>query len=286
MVEIEVLQPGLFSTIQDRGRFRSMTFGVPISGAMDKYAATMANLLLQNSADAAVLEINLSGPKLLFKGATEIVITGGDLSPSLNSDPISNNTVYFVQQGDILSFGGRRSGCRSYLGISGGFETEIVLNSRSWFDSVTANYRLHKGMKLKIAARLKNGVRTYSKLKVESDYLEANEVLAYPGPEFGKLPEETQKNLVATVFTIGQNSNRMAVLLEEQLRNNLAPIITGPVLPGTVQLTPSGNLIILMRDCQTTGGYPRILQLSEKAINILAQKIPGEKLQFGLAKFS
>ncbi|UJH91233.1 hypothetical protein LZ575_22050 [Antarcticibacterium sp. 1MA-6-2] len=109
MTEIEVLQPGLFSTIQDLGRFGSMAYGVPMSGAMDKYAATMANLLLQNSADAAFLEITLSGPKLQFRGSAEIVLTGGDLSPMLNTKPLLNNHVYLVQQGDILSFAGRRA---------------------------------------------------------------------------------------------------------------------------------------------------------------------------------
>lgn len=282
MAEIEVLQPGLFSTIQDLGRFGFMGFGVPMSGAMDKYAATMANLLLQNSSDAALLEITLTGPKLKFPGSAEIVITGGDLSPLLNNNRITNNEVYSVKQGDILSFGGRRSGCRAYLGISGGFETEIILNSRSWFDGVTENYRLQKGMKLQLASNFKYGTHTFSKLKVESDYLEEEELISFPGPEFAQLPEQTQEELKNRDFTVGQNSNRMAVQPQELLKNKLDSIITGPVLPGTVQLTPSGNLIILMRDCQTTGGYPRVLQLSEKAINILAQKIPGDKIKLRL----
>src|SRR6056297_2703027 len=125
--ELEVLQPGLFTSIQDRGRFGFMQYGVPVSGAMDSYAAGLANLLLKNQPDAAVLEITQAGPKLRFSEATAITVTGAELSPVLNGRAVENNHVLQVNAGEILSFGKRKFGARAYLAIQGGIFTEKFL---------------------------------------------------------------------------------------------------------------------------------------------------------------
>jgi biotin-dependent carboxylase-like uncharacterized protein len=276
--EIEVLHPGLFSTIQDKGRFGSMKFGVPLSGSMDSYSAKMANLILQNSPGCAVLEITQMGPKLKFSEPVQIVITGADLSPMINNKEIRNYIVYTIKLNDILSFGRRKTGCRSYLGISGGFQSEVVLGSKSWYDGVTEFSNLAKGMKLGYLSSTSRCSPTNSALKPSIKYISQTEVPVFPGPEYEKLPEVLQCQLNKRVFSISKNNNRMAVQLEELFLNSLNPIVTGPVVPGTVQLTPGGKLIVLMRDCQTTGGYPRVLQLSEKALDILSQKIVGDKI--------
>lgn len=278
--EIEVLHPGLFSTIQDKGRFGSMKFGVPLSGAMDSYSAKMANLILQNSPNCAVLEITQMGPKLKFSEPAEIVITGADLSPMINNKEIRNYFVYPVKPEDVLSLGRRKTGCRSYLGISGGFQSEVVLGSRSWYEGVTEFSNLAKGMKLSYLSSTPRDSLINSALKPSIKYISQTEVSVFPGPEYEKLPEVLQNQLSRSVFSISKNNNRMAIQLEELFPNSLKPIITGPVVPGTVQLTPGGKLIVLMRDCQTTGGYPRILQLSENAQDILSQKIVGDKISF------
>ena len=98
------------------------------------------------------------------------------------------------------------------------------------------------------------------------------------------LRNEEKEALFQKEFSIDQNNNRMAIQLKEELINNLDPIITGPVLPGTVQLTPSGKLIVLMRDCQTTGGYPRVLQLSSSGMDVISQKATGGKVIFTFGK--
>ncbi|UJH91234.1 biotin-dependent carboxyltransferase family protein [Antarcticibacterium sp. 1MA-6-2] len=116
--------------------------------------------------------------------------------------------------------------CRCYLGISGGFDTEIALGSRSWFEGVTTNYRLEKGMTLKVAANLKTGTCTFSRPKVEIDYLEEEELIVFPGPEYIKLPLKIKEELEKRIFTVGNNSNRMAVQLEGKVENNLNAIIT------------------------------------------------------------
>ena len=110
------------------------------------------------------------------------------------------------------------------------------------------------------------------------------EIEVFKGPEFDMLSDLEKEELFIRYFSISNNNNRMACQLNEIFENKLQPIITSLVIPGTVQLTPSGKLIILMRDCQATGGYPRVLQLSEIAINVLSQKFTNDKIQFKLLK--
>lgn len=281
---VEVLEPGLYSTVQDRGRFGFMEYGVPVSGVMDSYAAGLANLLLKNPADAAVLEITFLGPKLKFSKTTTIAITGADLQPVINGRAINNNQVVSIHAGEELHFGKRKYGNRSYLAVQGGFLTEQVLNSRSWYDGITCFSRLEKGMKLRYGKGSEGISPSHAGIK-SGAYLTAVGVETFPGPEFELLSAEKKIMLQKSFFNIGKNSNRMGIQLEGVLKNALDPILTGPVVPGTVQLTPSGTLIILMKDGQTTGGYPRILQLTERGINTVAQKIVGEKLQFSLKRY-
>ena len=280
MGEVKVLQPGLFSSIQDYGRFGNMKFGVPASGVMDRYAARTANLMLRNNANDAVLEITMMGPKLEFTAATKIVISGAYLSPKLNAEEVKNNTILEIAKGDILSFGRRTYGCRAYLAITGGFTTEKALGSKSWYQGISKYQKLEKDLVISYKEDLAGKIETNAGLKFNEDYLKTSEVEVYEGPEFNFLSETQKEHLRNSTFSIDQNNNRMAIQLQEQLQNDLKPIITGPVVPGTVQLTPSGKLIVLMRDCQTTGGYPRILQLSDKGIRTIAQKLTNENINF------
>ena len=276
--EIEVLQPGLFSSIQDLGRTGYQKYGVPASGVMDRYAMRICNLILGNPEDTGVLEITMQGPHLKFTESTSIAISGADLSAELNGDLISINERVEINAGDELKFGVPKSGFRAYLGIQGGFISEELMGSNSWYEGLTENERLKKGMRLIYSPDSSAGVDTFSSIKIDSDYVISREVEVYAGPEFEKLTSDQQKAIFNSEFTIEGTSNRMAVQFKEDFHNELEPIITGPVMPGTVQLTPSGKIIILMRDCQTTGGYPRILQLSEYGIQVLSQKVPGEKI--------
>ncbi|WP_333474133.1 biotin-dependent carboxyltransferase family protein [Zunongwangia sp. HRR-M8] len=277
---MKVLQPGLFSSIQDYGRFGNMKYGVPASGVMDRYAARTANLMLRNDANDAVLEVTMMGPKLEFTAATKIVISGAFLSPKLNANELENNTVIEISNGDILSFGRRISGCRAYVAISGGFATEEILGSKSWYEGISDHQKLQKGMEIPFTEDALSKIETFAALKFDDKYLRSSKIEVYKGPEFDFLSEEKKSQLEASEFSIDQNNSRMAIQLQEELSNELDPIITGPVIPGTVQLTPSGKLIVLMRDCQTTGGYPRVLQLTSEGIRTIAQKLTNEKIKF------
>lgn len=287
---MEVLRPGLYSSIQDIGRFSYLSYGVPVSGAMDIYSHKLANLYLQNPRDAATLEITLSGPTLKFSQATQIVITGADLSAKLDNTPLQHSVVVQVHQGGVLTFEGRNSGCRTYLGVKGGFQTEKVLGSRSWLEGISKEGRLQKGMMLPYITTKEFTAGTLitatSNAHInEEQFNEKTAIKVFPGPEFSCLNKAQQQVLLDTCFHISPLNNRMGIHLEELLPNSLQPIITGPVMPGTVQLTPSGKLIVLMRDCQTTGGYPRVLQLTMDGINQIAQRTTSEEVRWSHCSF-
>jgi biotin-dependent carboxylase-like uncharacterized protein len=277
---VKVLKAGFYSTLQDLGRFGFEKYGVPVSGAMDLYSAQLANALLHNSTEYALLEITMTGPELQFNHDTFICITGASMNPLLNQDAIKQNHVVKVSAGDILSFGKLELGFRSYLAISGGFQTELIMNSRSMYVNITSKVTINNGDALQIATPSNILERTHSAIKVNTNHFITKNIEVFKGPEFDELSKEQQKLLFSQGFTISKDNSRMAYQLNELVENNLKPIITSLVLPGTVQLTPSGKLIILTRDCQTTGGYPRVLQLKEASINVLVQKFVGNEIRF------
>ena len=279
MTEAEILRPGLFSCIQDMGRRGLREFGVPKSGSMDSASARLANVLLRNSSSAALLEITQTGPKMAFLGPTQIAICGAIMEPAINGSKIRNNRVYKLHEGDVLSFGKMQEGCRAYLGIKNGFKTPKILGSRSWYGGISPYARLEKSMKLKYKPFEAEEIGVHAAVKPD-DSIFSKEIVAFAGPEYEQLSSNEKERLQKGHFSAGMDNNRMGIQLQEQFQNSLNPILTGPVLPGTVQLTPSGKLIVLMRDGQTTGGYPRVLQLSEAGINALAQKVPGEQFKF------
>ncbi|MDO5972031.1 biotin-dependent carboxyltransferase family protein [Flavivirga aquimarina] len=279
---VKVLKAGLYTTIQDLGRYGYQEYGVPYSGVMDAYSASMANILLGNNENTAVMEITMSGPTLEFNCHTSICISGADLSPKLNKTPIKINNPIPVKSGDIVSFGKHISGFRCYLAVTGGFKTEKMMNSHSMYQGITKQPLLFKNQELIIDATLKDFDKKHAAIKINTSHFKTKELEVFKGPEFDKLSKAQQDLLFSQHFTIAKENNRMAYQLLEPLENSLEAIITSLVLPGTIQLTPSGKLIILMRDCQTTGGYPRVLQLKGASINILSQKFTGDSIRLTL----
>ncbi|MFC4722047.1 biotin-dependent carboxyltransferase family protein [Geojedonia litorea] len=278
---VRVIKPGFYSTIQDLGRLGYQDYGVPISGAMDQYSSRFANAVLNNKPEAALLEITMTGPILEFQIETYICISGADMAPKLNASPIKMNKVVHISPNDLLSFGGLTTGFRAYLGVFGGFQTGLCLDSRSMFNSITSTVKIEANQLLPILTPKVKFPNVNSSLKFKSEIFNSSCIEVFKGPEFDLLNSSQQERLFQP-FRVSGSNNRMGYQLEELLENNLPSILTSPVMPGTVQLTPSGSLIILMRDGQTTGGYPRILQLKESAINFLAQTYKGSLLQFKL----
>lgn len=282
---IEVIKTGFYDSIQDLGRFGYQQYGIPYAGVMDISAAVLANTLLGNDSGEAVLEMTMSGPQLKFCCDTYVCLTGADISPSLNEKPINLNAVISVSQNDMLSFGRLRHGMRSYMAVLGGFKTEMVYGSKSMYKGITGQFRIAKNDRLAISESKKVSNKKNAKIKGMNTYLESNIIKVYKGPEFDKLSKSNIDYLFSKPFKISKDSNRMAYQLDEKIENTLEAILTSLVMPGTIQLTPDGQLIILMRDCQTTGGYPRVLQLAEKSIDSVAQKSLGQSIQFELINY-
>ena len=281
---IAILHPGIYCSVQDQGRFGHTKIGVPQAGCADTYAAKMANALLKNHEKDALIEITFGQGEFKFTSDTYICLTGGDFSPKLNGKLIKMQSVYFIKKDSVLSFGKRVYGARVYLSVQGGIQTETVYGSRSFFDGITQQ-KLGKGAMLPILPIQKYEDNNFSKVRLSEKHFTTIYLPCLKGPEFFKLNQEQQRKLF-TPFSISDDNNRVGYRLKESLENNLSSILTSAVLPGTVQLTPSGKCIILLQDCQVTGGYPRILQLSEIAIARVSQKITGDKIQFILEDYS
>lgn len=276
---IKVLHPGIYSSIQDQGRKGSAKLGIPLSGAMDLHSSQIGNVLLKNPKSDAVIEITFGMARFEFASDTFICLTGADFSPSLNGENLEMMTVYEVPKSSVLTFGKRKYGVRTYLCVQGGIQSEVFLKSRSFLNGISPQFRLKKGDELPVLPKKSYDNRSFSKVKVFDFMFESEELECYPGPEYDQLNQE-QKQRLLEPFTISEDNNRVGYRLNEIIENSLNPILTSGVLLGTVQLTPSGKLIVLMKDAQVTGGYPRVLQLSRFSQDMLSQKNSGMKFRF------
>ena len=272
---IKVIQPGLFTTIQDGGRHGFRNIGIPTSGFMDQESAFAANELVNNNKDESLLEITLTGPTLIFNCNCVISITGGDFNPLINNLPVKMYQSINVSSGDILKLNNTINGARSYIAISGGLNVKSLFGSKSFFSNISDSYHIKKGDEIKVSKKSESQILKWDKLKFNLNRF----MKVFRGPEYDLLSTNSKKKLFKNEFTINTN-NRMAYNLEEKLQVDLKTIISSPVLPGSVQLTPSGKIIILHRDCQTTGGYPRILQLDTNSLNNLSQLKSNDKIKF------
>ncbi len=130
---VSVIRPGLLTTVQDLGRRGYQQYGVSVGGAMDRFAARAANILVGNSDEAAVLEATLQGPTLKSDSDVLMAVCGGDLSPAIDGTPVPLWRPVAVRKGTTVAFSNARSGCRAYLAIAGGIDVPLVLNSRSTY---------------------------------------------------------------------------------------------------------------------------------------------------------
>lgn len=276
---IEILKPGLHTTVQDEGRIGHRLAGVPTSGAMDQQSYRFANFLLNNNPGTPVLEFTQQGPTLYFHARTTAVLTGGKYNVKTNGNQTPFSTPFTVPAGTKLEIGEVISGNYGYLGLEGGFHALEILGSASYCPNVNESAFCKKGNTFVFVRSTKKNLSKNA--QVSFDFPKSgHEIEVEQGPDYQILTEEVKEKLINGNFTIGRNSSRMAIELNHKYALSAPDIITAPVQPGTVQLTPAGNLFVLMRDAQTTGGYARVLQLSEFSINRIASIGPGEELKF------
>jgi biotin-dependent carboxylase-like uncharacterized protein len=281
---LEILKTNPGTSIQDLGRIGLGHWGVPIAGVMDQRSYKWINHLLKNNPNAAILEILQPGFKCRFDSYITIGLSGAKAEIRKNGE-LTSFTLIKIVPGDELEIGKFFLGSIVYLGITQGFQTEVILSSRSNYPKITNKGMLSKGDKVPFFTTQSLAEETFASVKLKTTWLEESILEIYPGPDFEALSNDNKTQLFNSKFTISTLANRMAFQLEELLPNSIPERLTAPVFPGTVQLTSGGKLLILMRDAQVTGGYPRVFQLTEGSLDILAQKKPGQQVKFQLKNF-
>ncbi|NRA11606.1 MAG: biotin-dependent carboxyltransferase family protein [Crocinitomicaceae bacterium] len=282
---IRVLSSGISTTIQDLGRFGYRKYGVPLAGSMDQASAIQANLILRNDRNLAVLEMLVKGPQIHFEEACWVCITGATILATCDGTSVPMFKPFYVEANQQFNLGRITEGRYSYMAVKGGILSEEVMGSLSHSNGITAIHSIQKDTRIEHRSTQLRQDLLPLKDQFLSGHVKSNDfsgtiILVEKGPEFDALSLENQKTLLTTSFQISNESNRMGYRLESAVELSAKEIITSPVQPGTVQMTSSGQLIVLMRDAQTTGGYARVLQLSARSVNGISQKVVGEPIKF------
>ncbi|WP_192349686.1 biotin-dependent carboxyltransferase family protein [Algoriphagus sp. Y33] len=283
---LNILKTGPGTSVQDSGRIGFAGFGVPVSGALDRLSFLWVNHLLKNKDSDAALEISQPGLKIQFDSPTLICLSGAKTEVKLNGKTITYKGIHSISINDQLETGPFLRGSVLYLGIKNGFQTEKIMNSRSWYEGITHESYAKSGSKIPFFTAHELPKSTASKVKWDLNWAQDGIITVYPGPEWKFLGEKTRMLIKEMDFTISALKNRMAIQLEELIPHELPEMVTAPVFPGTVQLTSGGKLIVLMKDAQVTGGYPRILQIPGEVLSVLAQKQPKQRIRFRLMNVS
>lgn len=285
---IEVLQPGLLTTVQDLGRNHYKEFGIPVAGAMDAYALRMANLLAGNPQDAAALEISLVGPKLKFLQKAAVAMTGANLSPQLNGEPVEMWRTFTVAAGDVLAFGARITGCRAYLAVNGGIEVPAVMGSRSTF--LRGGYGGLEGRALIKGDVLNRGPGRKWEMNRQlphpwrPDYKNPRVIRCIPGPQAERFEQAALEAFTQESYQVSTQSDRMGARLNGPALKTKhgADIISDAVVKGAIQVPGNGQPIVLLSDSQVSGGYTKIATILEVDLGYFVQKIPGETVRFAM----
>lgn len=289
--KVKIIKPGLFTSIQDLGRIGNQDAGIPFGGAMDIEAHKIANELVDNPHDNPTLEMTQIGPELAFEGNGQIAITGAEMKVELNGRPVALYETLDIKSGDHLVFHQTTLGCRTYLAIKGDWLAEKWLNSYS----VVANLMNIKG----VPKSLKSGnefevtitsfipQRVYP-LHLRPVYSSCYIIRVVTGPEFEQFKIEDIQSFFESIYLVSSDSNRMGYRLDGKIENYSPATeeISSGIVPGTVQITNSGQPIILTADAQTTGGYPRIVNVVNEDLSIVAQMKAGDEVKFMLVSLS
>ena len=290
-MSIKILRPGICSTIQDLGRTGYRSMGIGPGGVMDFFAATSANYLAGNDEHQPVIEMHLPAASICFTTPAIICIAGANFDARINDVPIEMFQPVFVEKNAVLSFKKNISGARVYLSVHKGMEAEKWLGSYSTHLKIMAGG--YKGRLLQKDDIISiNAVSHHLHIKkirvsptaLDKLYNNQSAIRCIAGPQWHLLKTESQKNILQAAFTVSNQSDRMGYRLTGNNCHlqNPVELISSPVTVGTVQLLPDGQLIILMADHQTTGGYPNIATIIAADLPRLAQLPINSQLHFQL----
>lgn len=286
-MSITVLNPGLLTTVQDLGRVGYQQFGVSVSGVMDPRAAAIGNILVGNPQGEAVLECTLMGPQLKFETDEVIAITGGDLSPTVDGQPVPTYAALAVKAGQTLRFGAPKAGCRAYIAFAGGLDIPLVMGSRSTY--MKAAIGGFEGRKLQKgdALGLRAPVAGYANLHQRAI---APEFVPRPvytlrvvlGPQDDAFTPEGVATFLGSEYTVTNEFDRMGCRMDGPAiqHKNGGDIISDGIAFGAIQVPGSGKPILMGADRQTTGGYTKIATVISADFRLLAQLKAGDKVRF------
>ena len=283
-----VIKGGLLTTVQDLGRNGYQAQGFNVNGVMDRRAFRIANLLLDNPENEAVLECTLIGPTLEFTAPMIISITGGDFRPEINDEEVPMYTALYVAEGDVLKLGSARSGRSCYIAFSNYLKVPVVMGSRS--TNLKCRIGGFKGRKLEdgdyIETRITRRIylptflsRTLPLKEYEENKATIRVIL---GPEEEIFSKKGIKSFLETEYTVGAEFDRMGMRLEgayiESKRGS--DIISDGIALGSIQVPSHGKPIILLADRQTTGGYGKIATVISVDLPKLVQRRMDDKIRF------
>jgi biotin-dependent carboxylase-like uncharacterized protein len=286
---LEVLQPGVLTTVQDLGRYGFSQFGVPPSGALDAFSLRVGNLLVGNPEGNACLEITLMGLKLKVLREIVIAITGGDLSPTLNGEGLEMWKTHLVIEGDLIEFKGVRRGCRAYLAICGGFDVPPLMESKSTY--LSGKFGGYEGRPLRRGDILftsdvpvswgRLGLR-FPKEAIPS--IEKEAILrVILGPQDDQFTERGMKTFSSSLYRVTPQCDRMGLRLDgpqiERQPDVEESIISEGLVPGSIQVPGDGKPIIILTEL-VTGGYTKIATVISTDLPKVAQLKPGDRVCF------
>ncbi len=284
---VEVVRPGLLTTMQDAGRPGYLHLGLPRSGCMDSYSQNLANYLVGNDLNATVLEVTLQGPELVFNTPVNVGVAGAHFDIYINDILQTPHVTWSLQRGDCLRFGRLHSGCRAYLAVSAGFVVKPVLQSCSTF--LLSGIGGHQGRALEAGDRLVVGdssgcckVKSLSKALL-IDYKIPKAIRVVAGPESHWFSDKNKQDFFSEVFYVLPESNRMGYRLNTSkplCLEQKQSMLTTAIVPGTIQVPDNGKPIVVLADGQTSGGYPRIASIISADLHLLGQYKPGDAIRF------
>lgn len=280
-MSIKVIKGGFLSLLQDYGRFGVKQHGISQSGALDEHAFLWANHLINNDFNAACLEIAFGAVELEVKINTFISVTGADLDFKINGKPAKIWHSLQVKKSDILTFGKSKNGVRAYLAVSGGFETEVFFGSRSVNLREKIGSKLKKGDTLPCHRPKHDFSSNFINPKFIPNYHQSLVLSLVPAYQFEQFTNSEINKFFTQNWRISNAFDRSGCrLLGEPIYPKNKTSISEGISYGTVEITPDGTPIILLKDAPSIGGYTKIGTVASLNLTLLAQKQSGDTLTF------
>ena len=283
MKALEVINPGVYTILQDLGRPGYMKYGIPASGAADRFSSQVANLLVGNKPEATVLETTLFRLELLALENLAMAVTGGDLSPTVNKNPFPMWQLVSIRKGDRISFRGRKRGFRAFLAVRGGFSGPRYLGSRSVFSRGLMGNSLRPGEILEIEdSTVFPSFDATLPVNLIPDFSLRPTLRVILGPQQDRFSPKGLETFLSSQYTVSPQSDRMGYRLEGPRIEHVqgADIISEAIARGAIQVPGDGLPIIMLWDAQVSGGYTKIANVITADHDLLAQTMPGETLRF------